>query len=150
MTIQTKEQALEKIEEIKKFIEQEDSKPERWKPEHRARYFYVGGADKGVGDYIWHDDPIDNQYYKTGDCFKTKEEAERHKLRLESMANRWRPAFDEEYYTYDLSEAVADSFIFRNNRIDISVYWIGNCHKTGADAKAWGEKYAKAFSLDSK
>lgn len=50
----------------------------RWKPKNGEEYFHIM---RSVGNfqtvqYVWCDDTLDRTLYKTGNCFKTKEEAE--------------------------------------------------------------------------
>lgn len=50
----------------------------RWKPIKGTKYFHVlivGGVIQ-IDSYIWMDDSTDENYYKAGNCFRTKEEAE--------------------------------------------------------------------------
>ena len=70
---------LEKLETTK--IEEPQSK--RWKPEYNKEYWMVEGT---VYDICWYDNPIDNWNYLTGNCFKTKEEAEEYKKQIEYTA----------------------------------------------------------------
>lgn len=55
----------------------EEEKPKRWKPEVDESFYVVGTSDcEGVEKWIWLDYSVDNFQYETGNCFKTKEEAE--------------------------------------------------------------------------
>lgn len=48
---------------------------ERWKPECGETYYYI--ASMGVvSGYAWRDYSLDSLYYDSGNCFKTKAEAE--------------------------------------------------------------------------
>jgi hypothetical protein len=48
----------------------------RWKPEKGERYFFVG--DNGYVNFTyWDNEEVDHDYYKFGNVFQTKEEAER-------------------------------------------------------------------------
>lgn len=50
----------------------------RWKPIEGESYFtiVIGGGDSWVSQYTWQSDNIDNHVYVTGNCFRTREEAE--------------------------------------------------------------------------
>ena len=49
----------------------------RWKPLYQERYYCINtNSILTVIYHLWHNDTIDNDYYRTGNCFKTKEEAE--------------------------------------------------------------------------
>ena len=55
----------------------EEIETTRWKPETDQKYYYVRG-DGSVDSDIWDDYfAIDNGRFEIGNCFKTKEEAER-------------------------------------------------------------------------
>lgn len=49
----------------------------RWKPKVGEKYYIVGTITCGVNYYIWDDEETDRGFYKIGNCFKTREEAER-------------------------------------------------------------------------
>lgn len=60
---------------VKEKVKEE--KPKRWKPELDESFYVVGTADcEGVEKWVWLDYSVDNFQYETGNCFKTKEEAE--------------------------------------------------------------------------
>jgi len=141
-----KEQALKKIEELKKFIENEE-KQERFMPEVGGNYYGVY-ADGGI---INTETSFDKGSYKMGNMFKTKEQAKLHKLRLESMANKWLPENEGVYFCYDFADD-SDIEPYRDYfdvtaLSDIANYHMGNCHKTKEDAEAWGKKYSKAWEV---
>lgn len=50
----------------------------RWKPKQGEKYFtiVVGGSNSRVSQYVWEFDNIDTHVYETGNCFKTRKEAE--------------------------------------------------------------------------
>ena len=48
---------------------------ERWKPKYNDEYFFVE-CDGKVKDANWDDCEFDQRCFATGNCFKTKEEAE--------------------------------------------------------------------------
>lgn len=51
------------------------SKRNLWKPNYGRKYFYINDCG-GIMNSEWYDDRIDSEFYKIGNCFKTKEEAE--------------------------------------------------------------------------
>ena len=72
---------IEKLETVK--IEEPQSK--RWEPKFTDEYYCVDS----VGNIIlssWEDDKIDAWRYLTGNCFRTKEEAEEYKKQIEYTA----------------------------------------------------------------
>lgn len=56
----------------------------RWKPKLGDKYYFVNLSAVGlvIQHFIWKGDCIDNEIYKTNNCFKTKEEA---KAKLEQI-----------------------------------------------------------------
>lgn len=48
-----------------------------WKPEIGEGYYCINSdSNKMISYYHWQNDVYDKHYYETGNCFKTKEEAE--------------------------------------------------------------------------
>ena len=71
--------SLFEIEKLEKEIESLSPLPKqgRWKPKYKDKYYTVFEAGIVI-DSEWVDDKVDNFRYKTGNCFKTEEEAELH------------------------------------------------------------------------
>lgn len=64
----------------------EEIKPTRWKPEMSHDYYYISG-DGHVYDNSWDDSRfVDNGRFEIGNCFQTKEEAERVIEYLKALA----------------------------------------------------------------
>lgn len=75
----TKQQALEKIEELENYICQID-KPKRWKPKAGQMYFgIVIEGSMPMFTSLWSDDETDNFRYSMGNCYQTEEEAQKAK-----------------------------------------------------------------------
>lgn len=74
-TIVHKDQ-LEKNPNILTDWFEEIKESNRWKPEMCHDYYYISG-DGHVYDCFWTNDPIDDGRFEIGNCFQTKEEAER-------------------------------------------------------------------------
>ena len=65
---------------------EEIKEPTRWKPEMSHDYYYVSG-DGHVYDNSWDDSRfVDNGRFEIGNCFQTKEEAERVIEYLKALA----------------------------------------------------------------
>lgn len=87
-------------EQLMKLIQKSNgSKGKVWKPEYDEWYFYVSGYGV-IGSNVWINDYTDNGYYKIGNCFKTKEEAEfaLEKVKVETELRR----FAEENNEYEI------------------------------------------------
>ena len=63
----------------------EEIKPTRWKPEMHQIYRYIN-SDSYVYGNSWADDYFDNGRFEIGNCFQTKEEAERVVEYLKAIA----------------------------------------------------------------
>ena len=57
---------------------------ERWKPKNGESYFFISG-DGLVNLSDWDNDVFDNYYYNFGNCFRTKEEAEKALERVKEL-----------------------------------------------------------------
>lgn len=77
---------LEKFPNILTDWFEEVRESTRWKPEISHDYYYISG-DGHVYDNSWDDSRfVDNGRFEIGNCFKTKEEAERVKEYLKALA----------------------------------------------------------------
>ena len=148
----TKDEAIQKLAEVKKtaeeleaFINQAES-GERWRPGKGEGYYYVGFG--GVAIKKWTYDSFDGECWNMGNCFKTEAEAKLHKLRLESMANRWRPRKDKPFWFYYAGNAY-EAIINFNPAIahHRAFYWTGSIHPTKEAAEEWGRTYSRAFEI---
>ena len=75
-TIVHKDQ-LEKNPNILTDWFEEIEEPTRWKPERNQAYYYVCG-DGPVSEDVWYGDLcVDDDRFEIGNCFQTKEEAEK-------------------------------------------------------------------------
>lgn len=72
--------AKEFVEKEKaKHISQEEKKVRRWEPECGEKYYYISTVSQ-IYDLIWTgitEESVDYVHYKLGNCFKTKEEAQK-------------------------------------------------------------------------
>lgn len=137
----TKIEALEKIEELKKFIEQEDLV---WKPEAGEDYLVVH-PEGNTGRSSWCNDSYDKGRLEMGNVFKTEEEAQAHKMRLLSMAQRGKPPEKDERYWFCVSDGTAQTSTWAGWTTEYALYWIGNIHKTKEAAEKWGKEFAQYF-----
>jgi hypothetical protein len=138
-----REQAERLEQRIKELPEAEG----RWKPSQSEKYYYVS-SDGGLGTTSFYDKyPSDVGQYALGNCFKTPEEAELHKLRLESMANRsFAPSAGQYYWTWAFNVGRAKRWCSDNGvKQNAGLYSMGNLHPTEEAAQAWHDKYGKAW-----
>ena len=61
----------------------------RWRPKLDEKYYYIDlyPVDPAIKTHIWRNDHIDNGYYKTNNCFKTKEKAEAKLEQIKQILN---------------------------------------------------------------
>lgn len=59
---------------------------ERWKPEYEGQYYFID-IKGGILQKMWFDTQVDNQCYKFGNCFRTKEEAEAARDKIKELLN---------------------------------------------------------------
>lgn len=88
MTLQEYENEIKELKErIEKLEAEKVEEPQskRWEPNAEELYWAVG-SDGNIGSVIWDNDNYDNWQYQTGNCFKTKEEAEEYKKQIEYTA----------------------------------------------------------------
>jgi len=137
-------EALEKIEELKKFIENEEK---RFMPVIGGKYYYLN-AEGDILTKTYTDEDFDKNCYVMGNMFRTEKEAELHNLRLISMANKYLPKVGEEYFFYNIGVMEVHSNRFdRNDVEDFGNYHIGNCHDKEKQAEEWGRTKSKAFEI---
>lgn len=86
MTNKELEQRINKLEqelaELKKVKVEENKK---WKPKSYEVYYFLDSYG-AVENNTWEDDEYDIYVYLQGNCFKTEEEAEHYKRKLEVKA----------------------------------------------------------------
>ena len=139
----TKEEALKKIEELKKFVEEESEFPKVGDKQYSVSVF------GDIFSRIWggyDNDSNDEDLIKIGNVFKTKEDAEMEVLRLKSKAQAWVPKDGEDFYYWDFGTGgvVRDGcYILKKSKIVAAL--IGNYKKTEAECQAWYDEFGKAF-----
>jgi len=114
-------------------------------PEEYDTYFYVDEYGY-VGKREYFGTDWDKANKDLGNCFKAENEAEMHKLRLQSMAQRGEePKNGDVVWYYNFCNCKVEVDVFdKQYPLD---YWIGNYHKTKEEAEAWYEKFGEAFEL---
>lgn len=112
---------LEELKAVK--VEEPQRRIKRWKPDFGERYWTVtSGGD--VDTTYWADDIHDRWRYLTGNCFKTKEEAEESKKQIEYTA-RYKKYIEEHSEPIDWEDFNQNKYLavfdFRNH--SVSVDW---------------------------
>lgn len=110
----TKQEYENEIKELKERLERletekiEEPLSKRWKPEYNETY-YVVVSQEDITDYIWDGGYFDKWSYLTGNCFKTKEEAEEHKKQIEYTA-RYKNYIEEHNEPIDWNNQLQNKF----------------------------------------
>ena len=87
----TQQEYENKIKGLQDELEQlkaakiETKQPKRWKPEYDETYWLVD-YNGNICNADWGNDPADEWVYLTGNCFKTKEQAEEYRNQIEYTA----------------------------------------------------------------
>ena len=137
----SKQEALKKIEELKKFVEQCDQE-KRDTPKMGEDYWLVDDSGR-IATSVWSDDRWDKDRLKMGNCFwgdDAEKAAEMHKLRLQAYAERYIPEEGEDVSWWNFRDKEAMR-CFNWDYDDLSSVF----HKTKEDCEAWGKKYQEAF-----
>lgn len=126
----TQQEYENEIKELKERLEKlemakvEDPQSKRWKPGKNMKYWHVN--NKGFCSYMYYinDSYYDNWNYLTGNCFKTKKEAEYYKKKIEYTARYknyieqhsepidWNGYNDKYYAAFNFDEAYKTIGIF--------------------------------------
>lgn len=124
----------EKIEEYKKQIEELKKEDAVWKPKQDKQYYYIA-----LGDVEWSkfNNDVDEDNYEIGNCFKTKEEAEkvvRHlktRAKLQRIADRlnkgqeidWKDTEQPKYeISYNCTHEIIDNISSPYYKIQGAIY----------------------------
>lgn len=145
----TQQEYENKIKELQDELEQlkaakiEAEQPKRWKPENRRNYWTVARTSN-IDNCYWMNDRVDSWLYLTGNCFKTKEEAEEYKKQIEYTA-RYKNYIEEHSEPLDWKDLQQDKYFACYdfyNRLQIVInnasVW------KGSDIYASSEKIIKA------
>lgn len=133
----TQQEYENKIKELQDELEQlksakiEAEQPKRWKPNKDKEYWLIDSAGD-VCDVNWRNDTVDNWCYLTGNCFKTKEEAEEYKKQIEYTA-RYKNYIEEHSEPLDWNDEGSEKYhaVFDFNmskiRVVYTVSWKAKC-----------------------
>ncbi len=65
---------------------EEIKEPTRWKPERDKTYYFISNDGRAMDDMWFYDSGVDHNRFKIGNCFQTKEEAEKVVEYLKALA----------------------------------------------------------------
>ena len=149
---------MEKLQELKKKykelgeeIERLEKKGDVWKPQHNEKYFFIKTHGEIDWTYWKDDNYFDTERYEIGNCFKTREKAEKavEKAKIYTQLKRlaeeintepidWENEYQIKYaitYDYDKSKITQTNWTFvqamnviyctNKNFLDIALERIG-------------------------
>ena len=90
ITINMENLSQEEQEQFLKLVEKGQKPVEREWPQKGDDYFF--SYSNGIGSYTWDNDMVDNYNWQTGNCFRTREEAEWYREHLKVCAELRRMA----------------------------------------------------------
>lgn len=100
ITVNMENLSEEERKQLMKIIKKSNGcKRNLWKPNYGRKYFYINNCGR-IMNSEWYDDRIDSEFYKIGNCFKTKEEAEFELERIKVKTELRR--FSEENNEYEI------------------------------------------------
>lgn len=107
----------EKLAEAEKI---EVDEPKRWAPDFGDDYFALYGTGF-VDTSKWENDKCDRWRYLTGNCFKTQEEAEEYKKKIEYIA-RYKNYIEEHSEPIDWKNRNQQKYIAIYSTYDEEIY----------------------------
>lgn len=90
ITINIENLSQEERKYFLKLVKKGQSDAEREWPQEGDDYFY--SYYDGIGSHVWDNDMVDNYNWQTGNCFRTREEAEWYREHLKVCAELRRMA----------------------------------------------------------
>jgi hypothetical protein len=76
------ERATESMADL--FEKDRSTAPQRWKPALEQTWFWIG-FDGAIMEDIWRDTPGDKQAWVWGNCFRTRQEADEVRCKLQEV-----------------------------------------------------------------
>lgn len=137
---ETYEVSEEQLNKIKEILGNQEGV---WEPEMEEDYYFVDGAGIIIFDG-WENNRQDNGRVSMNNIFRTPEEAENHKLRLQSMRKTWLPEQGEKYWTVDYGGELFQD-IWRGYLVGWLKYHTGLLFRTEKEAEEWIKKYKEVW-----
>ena len=117
----------------------------RWKPGVGGAYFSLWGTGRGFGAR-WYGNDEDQARYDFGNCFKTREAAERHAKRIRSMVPTCPvPEAGEKVWVAEYHGSHIPTN-WGGAAWQVAAYNLGRIKPTKDDADAWSEEFADAWT----
>lgn len=138
--LEEKQAELEKQINDLKQKEIEESLRERWKPEYNETYYFIA-SDRDICHVHWRNDEVDNWRYLIGNIFKTEQEAEEHKKKIEIQA-RFKNFVEEHTKELDWNNEEEEKYSLAYSYIDKLIYIEFNL-----EAKRQGRIYASSKQI---
>lgn len=141
-------------EQLKKLDEQEQEEGD-WEAGLGESFYYVRSAGDVMGWDINKPTDISSArefqaaHIKQGNHFKSREEAKRYSLRLQSMARKsYLPKEDDWFYTaQSYGFFKVERYIWKKSVKDQELYLLGRVFKEESEAQEWIEKYSRGWEI---
>lgn len=146
-------------DELNKLKQVKVEEPKRWKPEVGDLYYCVCDGGTIIQD-VWEDCITDNWRYLTGNIFKTKQEAEEHKKKIEIQAQfknfveehseklDWTDAYQKKYHIYYChSNKTIETDWLNTSKIQGAIY-ASDAHILRDAINELGEENIKKYVLE--
>lgn len=139
-TITVSDETYERIKDD--LFEEED-----WIPKIDEKYWCFEAIC--VTNYHWTNSKYDKERVRMGNCFKTREEAEKYFGRIRSMKPKYLPEYGDYYYTtsIDNGDVRTVPYRWRNDDVDQYSYLSGQTFKTKEECREWIDEFSKYFEM---
>ena len=117
---------LGKITKKYPLFEEEPKKDKRWKPESDSKYYYADTEFNTVDSNTWVNDEVDNNRYRFGKCFQTKELAQAHLDRINAIATVTDYIYENEMLWTEGKQVGKYYLVYDKRRDELSTNWVGN------------------------
>jgi len=143
-----KQEALNKIEELKRYIEKLDHNNEQWKPKEGEQVYSIDMINH-IYPLIFRDN-YDEALLAVNNCFPTREAAVQELLRRKAAAKKWLPEIGDKYWIWNISDNTVEEFTWNGWSAEFAYYWLGLVCKTDEEARAKRKEFRDAFKLPIK
>lgn len=116
----------------------------RWKPKAGERYYFVGYD--GTSSHLWNGDYTDRSYHSSGNCFPTREAAERHNKRLRSMVPTCPVPKDGDVVWFASYYGSPYELKWDGSPGNRAAYSQGRIKTSKKECDAWHEEFASAWT----
>ena len=148
--------------ELQQELELEKQKNEIVYPFEKGDDYYFVGRDGYISDWVWNGVEFEKQYYKLGNVFKTKEEAEKERdkrillTRFKQFRDKcngdWKPESEKAKYYILLQYANLSLCVYSNMFFDaFNMFgYFKNCDDAERAIELFGDEIKRLFVEEEK